>query len=195
MAAPTSSTIELHGNGCHAAMPHLGRDPIVAAALMIQALQTLVAREVDPIDSAVISITRIHGGDAYNVVPEPVELWGTIRTFRPTTRDLIERRLSEVVAAIAWPRASTARSRLAAGYPATINMPREAALGADAAAEIVGEAQVDRAPRARMGSEDFAFMLEQRPGSYIWMGTGGGGQRRSCTAPTTTSTTRRCRSA
>ena len=99
MAASDEFTIELTGTGCHAAMPHLGRDPIVAAAVMVQALQTLVAREVDPIDNAVVSVTRIAGGDAYNMVPERVEIWGTIRTFRAeTAHACIQQRLGE-----SWP--------------------------------------------------------------------------------------------
>ena len=174
MAASDELTIELAGTGCHAAMPHLGRDPIVAASLLVQALQPLVAREVDPIDNAVISITRIAGGDAYNVVPERVVLWGTIRTFREATRTRLIRRVEEVVQGIGLAQGVTGTVKVAAGYPATINTAREAQLGADAAAEIVGEAKVNRAPEPCMGSEDFAFMLQQRPGSYIWMGTGSG---------------------
>ena len=93
MAASDEFTIELTGTGCHAAMPHLGRDPIVRRAALVQALQALVAREVDPVDHAVISVTRIAGGDAYNIVPERVELWGTIRTFREDTRARLVRRV------------------------------------------------------------------------------------------------------
>ena len=175
MAASDELTIELSGTGCHAAWPHLGRDPIVAAALVIQSLQTLVAREVDPLDRAVISITRIQGGDAYNVVPERVELWGTIRTFRADTRERLIGRIREVVEGVAIAQGVQGKVRMAAGYPATINAALEAAIGADVAAEIVGEGKVDRAPEPCMASEDFAFMLHERPGSYIWMGTGGTG--------------------
>jgi amidohydrolase len=172
MAASDELTIELEGLGCHAAMPHRGRDPVVTAAMLVQALQPLVAREVDPIDNAVISITRIAGGDAYNVVPERVELWGTIRTFSDATRERLIRRIEETARGIGLAQGITARVKVAAGYPATINAAREARLGGDVAAEIVGEAAVDRAPAPAMVSEDFAFMLRQRPGSYIWMGTG-----------------------
>lgn len=173
MAASDELTIEIAGTGCHAAMPHLGRDPIVAAALVVQALQSVVAREVDPVDNAVISVTRIVGGDAYNVVPERVELWGTIRTFRKDTRDRLIRRTEEVVRGIAMAQDLQGSVKIAAGYPATINTPHEAQFGADTAAEIVGERGVERDPPPCMGSEDFAFMLEHRPGSYIWMGAGG----------------------
>jgi hippurate hydrolase len=175
MAASDELTIELTGTGCHAAMPHRGRDPIVAAALLIQALQGLVSRETDPIDNAVISITKVAGGDAYNVVPERVVLWGTIRTFREETRERLIRRVEEVVQGIGLAQGVTGTVKVAAGYPATINTVLEARLGADTAAEIVGEARVHRAPEPCMGSEDFSFMLARRPGSYIWMGTGGDG--------------------
>ncbi|MGH6909614.1 MAG: amidohydrolase, partial [Phenylobacterium sp.] len=152
MAASDEFTIELQGTGCHAAMPHLGRDPIVAAALLVQALQSVVAREVDPVDRAVISVTRIAGGDAYNIVPERVELWGTIRTFQEDTRARLVRRVGEVANGIAAAQGVEARVRLAEGYPATINTVQEAQLGADAAAEIVGEARVKRDPPPCMGS-------------------------------------------
>jgi hippurate hydrolase len=183
MAASDELTIELTGQGCHAAMPHLGRDPIVAAALVVQALQPLVAREVDPIDNAVVSITRLAGGDAYNVVPERVELWGTIRTFRDATRERLIRRVEEIVQGIGLSQGVAATVKVAAGYPATVNTAREAELGAATAAEIVGEARVDRAPPPCMGSEDFAFMLQRRPGSYIWMGTGGDGPTHQLHSP------------
>ncbi len=175
MAASDEFTIELTGAGCHAAAPHLGRDPIVAAAVLVQALQTLVAREVDPVDKAVLSVTRIAGGDAYNIVPERVEIWGTIRTFRDETRVRLIRRVEEMVGGIALAHGMTHRVRITEGYPATVNSAHEARLGADAATEIVGEANVDRDPPPFMGSEDFAFMLQHRPGSYIWMGTGAAG--------------------
>ena len=174
MAASDEFTIVMRGTGCHAAMPHLGRDPVVAAALLVQALQPVVAREVDPLDNGVVSVTRIAGGHAYNIVPERVELWGTVRTFREETRQRLIRRVREVAEGIALAQGLAAEVRILEGYPATINSPHEAALGADAAAEIVGEAKVDRDPAPCMGSEDFAFMLKERPGSYIWMGTGRG---------------------
>lgn len=174
MAAADQFAVEITGVGGHAAMPHLGRDPIVAASLMIQAFASIVAREVDPVDQAVISVTRVHGGDAYNVIPEQVTMHGTARSFRPATQDLLERRMGEVVAGIAAAQGLDARLDYRRGYPPTVNHAREAAIAADAAAEIVGEARVDRAPAPCMGAEDFAFMLERRPGSYIWMGNGGG---------------------
>ena len=172
MAASDELTITIAGKACHAAMPHRGKDPVVASALLIQALQPLVAREVDPLDNAVVSITRIAGGHAYNIVPDRVELWGTIRTFDEATRDRLIRRVEEVARGVGLAQGVTISVTMSPGYPATVNTAREAALGADVAAEIVGEAQVDRAPAPSMAAEDFAFILRQRPGSYIWLGTG-----------------------
>jgi len=139
---------------------------------LVQALQPLVARETDPIDNAVVSVTRIAGGDAYNIVPERVELWGTVRTFKEETRHRLLRRVEEVVRGVAAAQGVEGRIRIKEGYPATVNTAREAELGADTAAEIVGEAKVERDPSPVLGSEDFAFMLRERPGSYIWMGAG-----------------------
>ena len=183
MAAADQFSIELTGTGCHAAMPHLGRDPIVAASLIVQAACSIVARQVDPLDNAVVSITRIQGGDTYNVVPETVSMLGTVRTFRTSTQDFIERRLGEIVAGIAAAQGLEGKLVYRRGYPPTVNRRREAALGADAAAEIAGEAQVERAPSPSMGAEDFAYMLQRRPGAYIWMGNGGGAEGRVLHSP------------
>lgn len=172
MAAADQLTIRLTGRGCHAAMPHLGRDPILGAALIVQALNALVGREVDPVDQAVVSITKVAAGDTFNVVPETALLLGTVRTFRTATRELLERRIGEVVAGIAAATGLAGSLHYHRGYPPTVNHAREAAIGADAAAEVAGEAQVDRAAPPSMGAEDFAFMLEERPGAYIRMGNG-----------------------
>jgi hippurate hydrolase len=172
MAAADQITIRLTGRGCHAAMPHLGRDPIVGAALVIQALNALVGREVDPVDQALVSITKVAAGDTFNVVPEEAVLLGTVRTFRAATRDRLESRIGEVVAGIATATGLAEEVHYHRGYPPTINHAREAAIGAEVAAEIAGEAQVDRAAPPSMGAEDFAFMLEERPGAYIRMGNG-----------------------
>lgn len=172
MAAADQLTIRLTGRGCHAAMPHLGRDPIAGAAQLVQALNTLLGREIDPLDQAVVSITKIAAGETFNVVPETAELLGTVRTFRAATRDLIERRIGEVVAGIAAATGLHAELDYRRGYPPTINHAREARIGADVAAEVAGATQVDRAAPPSMGAEDFAFMLEERPGAYIRLGNG-----------------------
>lgn len=183
MAAADRFTIELQGVGCHGAMPHQGKDPVVAASLLVLALQSIVSRQIDPIDNAVLSVTTIHGGDAYNVVPDRVELKGTVRTYQKATQDFIVRRMGETVDAIAAAQGMTGSLKYDLGYPATVNALAEARLGADAAREIVGDANVHWDHPPCMGAEDFAYMLEQKPGSYIWMGNGGGEQGKVCHSP------------
>jgi amidohydrolase len=165
-------TIRLEGRGCHAGWPHLGRDPIVAGAQLVLALQTLVARQVDPLDQAVVSVTRHAGGDAHNVIPGAVELWGTVRTYRPETRDFLRQRLAEVVDGIAAVAGVGASLTYVSSLPPVVNSREEAAFAADIAAEIVGEAGVDRDPPPVMSAEDFAFMLQAKPGAFVWMGIG-----------------------
>jgi hippurate hydrolase len=176
MAAADQFEITVTGQGCHAAMPNTGRDPVVAAAGLVQALQTIVSRGVDPVDNAVLSVTKVAAGDTFNVVPERATLLGTVRTFKPATQAFIQQRMGEVVSGIAAAYGVTAELNYRRGYPATVNSVEEAALGADAAADVVGEAAVVRDPAPAMGAEDFAYMLQARPGSYIWMGTGDGDQ-------------------
>ena len=178
MAAADQFQIDVKGAGCHAAQPHLGRDPIIAATLIVQAASAIVSRQVNPTDQAVVSITKFQGGDTFNVVPETVTMLGTVRTFRTDTQDFIERRLNEIVSGIAAAQGVTATLNYRRGYPATVNHAREAGLGADAAAEIVGERNVERDLQPSMGAEDFAYMLQERPGSYIWMGNGGAAEGR-----------------
>ena len=165
-------TIRLEGRGCHAGWPHLGRDPIVAGAQLVLALQTLVARQVDPLDQAVVSVTRHAGGDAHNVIPGAVELWGMVRTYRPETRDFLRRRLSEVAEGVAVASGVGASLTYVSSLPPLVNGLEDAAFGADVAAEVVGEAGVDRDPPPVMSAEDFAFMLQAKPGAFVWMGIG-----------------------
>jgi len=150
---------------------------------MVQAMQSIVSREVDPVDNAVVSVTRITGGDTYNVVPDRVEMAGTVRTYRPETQSLIERRIGEIACGIAAAQGMKADLHYEHGYPATVNTPEEARIGAETAEEVAGAANVtwDRPPS--MGAEDFAYMLQKRPGSYIWLGVGGGGEGRVCHSP------------
>lgn len=183
MAAADRFTIVLTGRGCHAAMPHQGVDPVIAASLCVQALQSIVSRQVDPLDNAVISVTRIAAGDAYNVVPASAEIWGTVRTYQAQTQDMIERRMGEVVRGIAAAQGLEASFDYSRGYPATVNSEAEAEIGATIAGEIVGEAKVRVGHPPSMGSEDFAFMLQEKPGSYIWLGQGGGDEGRVCHSP------------
>ncbi len=173
MAAADEFAITLTGRGGHAAMPHLTRDPLPAGCGLVQALQTLIARETDPLDQAVLSVTTFHAGGAHNVVPETATIGGTVRTFAPETRDRLEARIEATAAAIAAAHRLGAEVRYRRGYPPTINHEAEARAGADAAATLMGETNVVRDPQPAMVAEDFAYFLEQRPGAYVWLGVGG----------------------
>ena len=172
MAASDEFRVTVKGRGCHAAMPHMGLDPVVVTAQIVTGLQCIISRETDPLDNTVLSVTQIHTGHTFNVVPEEALLVGTVRSFKPETRDRIQARLGEVATGIAKSFGLEATVQYRRGYPPTVNHRREAAIGAAAAALVVGDDNVDRNPAPVMGAEDFAFMLEAVPGSYIWMGTG-----------------------
>ncbi len=174
MAAFDVFEIALSGRGAHAAMPHLGTDAIVAAAHLVTALQTLVSRAVDPLESAVVSVTQIHGGSAWNVLPEDVVLRGTTRHFRATVQQSLEDGIRRIAAGVAAAHGVGAELRYERRYPATVNTAPEAAFAAEVAAGLVGEDALDRAPPPLMGAEDFAFMLRERPGCYAWIGNGPG---------------------
>ena len=162
------------GRGGHAAMPHLGRDPMPFAAHVINALQTIVARNIHPLEAGVVSVTQVHGGDTWNVIPQEVVLRGTVRSFRPEIQDLIERRIGEIVAGLASTFDMTATLRYERRYPATINTKQETAHALAAASAVVGADNVDTNPTPSMGSEDFAFMLQEKSGCYVWLGGGRG---------------------
>lgn len=172
MASSDSWEMTVTGKGGHAAMPDQGADAIVVAAQIVTALQTIVSRNLHPVDAGVVSVTQIHAGDAFNVIPATVVLRGTARSFRPETRDLIERRMGEVAHGIAAAGGCTVSFAYDRRYPATINAEDEAAIAADVAALVVGEGHVDRDPVPTMGAEDFAFMLQERPGAYLFIGNG-----------------------
>jgi hippurate hydrolase len=162
------------GRGAHAAMPHLGRDPMPFAAHVINALQTIVARNIHPLEAGVVSVTQVHGGDTWNVIPQEVVLRGTVRSFRPDIQDLIERRIGEIVAGLASTFDMSATLRYERRYPATINTRTETRHALAAATALVGADNVDTDPTPSMGSEDFAFMLQAKPGCYVWLGGGRG---------------------
>jgi amidohydrolase len=183
MAAVDDFRIRIQGKGCHAAFPHLGRNPIATGCQIAQALEGLVARQIDPLDNAVVSVTRFSAGDAYNVLPETAELWGTVRTFKQAARTFLEQRINEIVKGIVAAGGVETDLHYRRGYPILINSAEEAALAAEAAAEVVGEADVDRDPAPVMGAEDFAFMLEVKLGAYIWMGVGGAEQGKIVHSP------------
>ncbi len=166
--------IVVTGKGAHAAMPHTGKDPMLFAAHAINALQTIVARNVHPLEGAVVSVTQVHGGDTWNVIPQEVVLRGTVRTFKSDVQDLIERRMKTIVEGIAATFEMSATLRYERRYPATVNAPAETQCAIDAATAIVGAAHVDTDPMPDMASEDFAFMLQAKPGCYVWLGAGAG---------------------
>jgi hippurate hydrolase len=164
--------IEVRGRGSHGAMPHHGVDPVLGAAHVVSALQSIASRNTDPIEAAVVSVTKIHGGDAYNVIPDVVALAGTTRTLKPEVRDLVEKRVGEIAERTAAALGCTATVRYQRRYPSTINHQAETVDALKAAQTVAGAPNVftDLAPA--MGSEDFAFMLEAKPGCYVWLGNG-----------------------
>ena len=174
MASSDIFEIRVIGRGAHAALPQHGADPIVAASAIVQSLQTLVSRNLDPVDSGVVSVTQFHGGDTWNVIPAEALLRGTVRAFRPETQDLLERRIAEVASAIARAHGATADLRYERRYPPTVNAEREAGICATVLEDVFGAANVQRDVAPVMGSEDFAFMLQAKPGCYIFIGNGPG---------------------
>ncbi len=160
------------GKGAHAAMAYQARDPMLFAAHAINALQTIVSRNIHPLETGVVSVTQVHAGDTWNVIPEQVVLRGTVRTFKREVQDLIEARMRGIVGGIAATFDMQASLRYERRYPATVNSAEETVQAARAAAAVVGERNVERDPVPEMTSEDFAFMLQARPGCYVWLGAG-----------------------
>jgi hippurate hydrolase len=172
MAAFDVFTLRLSGHGCHAAMPHLGSDTLLAACQLVTQLQGLVSRETPPHQSAVLSVTQFHAGDAFNVIPETVELRGTLRCFDGELRAYLERRFRQAVEALAGFHDLRVELDYQSRYPATINAPEHAARCAEVLETLPGITRVHRDLPPSMASEDFAFMLEACPGAYIWLGNG-----------------------
>jgi hippurate hydrolase len=175
MAAADRIEIHIEGRGGHGAHPHIAVDPVLVAGHVITAAQSIVSRNVSPIDTAVVSLCAMHAGNlaAMSVIPRDARLVGTVRTFRAQTQDAIERRLSELVHSIAAAFGATATLKYERVYPATINSEREAEFAASVADTLVGADNVVRDLEPSMGSEDFSFMLQQRPGAYARLGQGG----------------------
>jgi amidohydrolase len=173
MASTSDFHVTIRGKGGHAAMPHLNIDPVPVAAQIVTTLQTVVSRQVDPVDQAVLSVTNINGGSgATNVIPDFVTFTGTFRTFRMETRALIAKRIEEISTAIASAHGCTAECEIEHGYDPTINSQAEADFCADVARALVGAENVNANVEPCMGAEDFGAMLQGRPGCYIWMGQG-----------------------
>ena len=174
MASVDTAYVYVTGKGGHGATPHECVDPVVAVVGMVGAIQTIIPRNVYALDEAVISVTQIHTGTASNIIPEEAMFCATIRSFKPEVRALLKKRFVEIVEGHATAYNVTARIDYDWGYPATINHPDEAAFATQVAAEIVGEAATNGNANREMGSEDFSYMLEARPGAYLFMGTGPG---------------------
>ncbi len=172
MAAADSFSITIEGKGGHAAMPHKAVDTVLVTANVITALQGIVSRNADPLESAVISICSMQGGNAYNVIPQTATLLGTCRTLKPEMRDLCERRIKEVVDGVCAAYGAKAKVDYVRGYPVTVNDPDKTQFIADIAAEIVGPDKVATDIAPLMGGEDFSYMLNVRPGAYIFLGNG-----------------------
>jgi amidohydrolase len=172
MAAMDRIGITIEGVGGHAAYPHKTIDPVMAGSQLIVAFQSIVSRTVSPLDSAVISICEFHAGHASNVIPASAELRGTVRTLRKEVRDLVERRMNEVCAGVALQTGARITLNYDRGYPVVVNHPEETRLAAKIAGEVGGAANVATDMEPVMGAEDFAYMLEARPGAFIFMGNG-----------------------
>jgi amidohydrolase len=171
MAATDAIDIRIEGLGGHAARPHKCIDTVLAGAQLITSLQSIASRTVDPLDSAVISMCEFHAGNARNVIPQVAELKGTVRTLTPETRELVEKRVREVVAGVAQMTGTKIDLTYERGYPVTVNHATQTAFAARVAKEVAGDTNVHDVP-PMMGAEDFAYMLEARPGAFIFCGNG-----------------------
>jgi hippurate hydrolase len=172
MAATDRFYIDIVGQGGHAARPHTTIDPIIVAANMITGMQAIVSRNVNPLQSAVLSVTMVEAGEADNVISNSAKITGTVRTLDLGVQDQIEERLNQFVPQFAASFGATASVRYARGYPITVNSPAQTAFAAQVAGEVVGPERVDDKTAPSMGGEDFSFMLEARPGAYIFLGNG-----------------------
>ncbi len=174
MAAYDVFELTIHGHGGHGAMPNETIDPIVIAGEIIGALQTIASRTVHPVDSAVVSVTQVHGGDSWNVIPAEVVLRGTARSFKLGVQERIEARIGEIARGLCAAHGATSTLRYERRYPATVNYAEETDVAGRAAALVVGADSLIHDPMPSMASEDFAFMLNVCPGNYVWLGTGEG---------------------
>ena len=174
MAAADTFSINVVGKGAHAAMPHLGIDTVLVACQIAQSLQMIAARNTDPLKSCVLSITTIHAGSAHNVIPETAELGGTVRTLDEEVREMVIARMEQVATNVAAAHGAQATLNYRRGYPVTVNHPAETEFAAGVARAIVGDDKVDTDVAPMMGAEDFSYMLESRPGAYLFLGSDGG---------------------
>ena len=176
MAGGAFFDIDIAGRGSHGARPESGVDPVLVAAHVTTALQSIVSRNVRPIEAAVVSVTQIHGGDAYNVIPQTARLSGTVRAFTPAVMEMVEKNLARIASGVAQGFGATAKTDFRLIFAPTVNDPREADFAASICAQVVGEAAVRRDPPLIVASEDFSFMLKEVPGCYINIGNGDGNE-------------------
>ena len=176
MASTSEFKITIRGKGSHAAMPHMGIDPVPIACQVVQGFQSIVSRNKKPLDAGVISVTMIHAGEATNVVPDACELQGTVRTFTTEVLDLIERRMRQVAEHTCAAHEARCEFELVRNYPPTVNSPAEAAFARQVMVDILGEDKV-LAQEPTLGGEDFAYMLQAKPGAYCFIANGEGGHR------------------
>ena len=174
MAAVDEFDITVKGKGGHAAIPQLAIDPIIISSQIVLAIQTIISRSIDPVDKALISITKIHGGTAYNVIDDEVKLSGTIRTFKPETRTFIGKKIKEISEAIAKSQGAKVivEFDLVNKYPPTINSKKESEFASNVAKNLVGIENVNTDIEPSMGGEDFSYLLNSKPGSYLYIGQG-----------------------
>ncbi|OTQ30114.1 M20 aminoacylase family protein [Gilliamella apicola] len=174
MASYDVFEIKITGVGAHAAAPHLSKDTILTATQIVNGLQSIVSRNVDPLSSLVVSVTQIHSGDTWNVIPQQAVIRGTVRTFDAQVQDMAENRIKQIATGIASTFEAKAEVDYQRRYPATINHAKQAEIAIKAAKNVVGETDVIIEPTPSMGAEDFAFMLKKIPGAYVWLGAGQG---------------------
>jgi len=174
MASVDTASVLVTGRGGHGATPHECIDPVVAVIGMVGAIQTIIPRNVHALDEAVISVTQVHAGTASNIIPEEAMFCATIRSFKPDVRALLKRRFNEIVQGHAAAYNVVAQVHYDWGYPPTVNDADQAEFAADVAREVAGEAAVNARANREMGSEDFSYMLQARPGAYLFLGTGPG---------------------
>ena len=176
MASSNEFKITIRGKGCHAALPHNGVDPVTIACEMVQAFQTIVSRNIKPVDAGVISVTMIHAGEATNVVPDTCELQGTVRTFTVALLDMIEQRMRRIAEHVSAAHEATCDFEFVRNYPPTINHAKEADFTREVLADIIGAENV-LAQEPTMGAEDFSYMLLKKPGTYFFLANGDGQHR------------------
>ncbi|MGB9109349.1 MAG: M20 aminoacylase family protein [Telluria sp.] len=177
MASSNEFRAVVKGKGAHAAQPHRGVDPVMVAVQIAQAWQTIISREKNPLDTAVLSITQIHAGSATNVIPDEAVMIGTVRTFTTGVLDLVERRMGEMANGVAAAFNAGVDFSFKRNYPPLVNHPAQTAFAIEAMKAVVGADKVDANVEPTMGAEDFAFMLQAKPGCYVFLGNGDGAHR------------------